>query len=118
MLFDAVASFLRGATPIESSKRIDEAIVAVGDARSAGEVFEASLRHGRLGLGLETAWRFAFFLAEAIAVAEETGEPSFGSFDLNKARAMVAAECDLGVAALLSEGFGDDSDDDDAADDD
>ena len=117
-LFDAVASFLRGATPIESSKRIDEAITAVGDARGAGEVFEAALRHGRLGLGLDAAWRFAFFLAEAISVAEESGEASFGSFDLNKARTTVAAECDIGVAALLAEGFGEeDSDDDDEVED-
>ena len=118
VLFDAVSTFLRGATPVESGKRIDEVLASVGDARGPDAVFEAALRHGRLALGLDAAWRFAFFLAEASTVAEELGEPSFGAIDLNRAHAAVAAECDLGVAALISEGFPDDSsDEEDDADD-
>ena len=118
LLLDAIATFLRGASPLESSKRLDEAVAALGDARSPADVLDITLRHARFALGFADAWRFAFFLAEAPAAAEALGEPRFGGeLDMNKARSAIAAELDLGVAALLAEGFGDDDDDDDEEED-
>jgi hypothetical protein len=113
ILLDAIGNFLRAASPLESSKRLDEAVAALSDARSPADVLDAALRHARFALGFTDAWRFAFFLAEAPAAAEALGEPRFGGeLDLNKARAAIATELDLGVGALLAEGFGDDDDDD------
>ena len=118
ILHGAVDNFLRGCAATENRSRLEEGLTAAGAAKNGEDLLGAALHHGNLGLGFAEAWRFVFFIAAAPAVAEEAGEAVWGggAFDTNVGRRIIEAKLDLGVEALLSEGFGSDSSDDSSDD--